>query len=82
MKVERPHIESPSFEELKNLDKLKTIIERATADGLLTQEEMETIKCLMRADGKISPEELELCQNLIWDKINRGELTYDWTQMG
>jgi hypothetical protein len=39
---------------------------------------MESIKSFIRADGKVTPEELNLCQELIWSKIDSGELEYDW----
>lgn len=68
----------PSPDELKDLDKLKRTIEQATADGLLTEAEMETVKAAIRADGKISPQELELVQQLIYDKIQSGELNINW----
>ncbi|WP_013321757.1 hypothetical protein [Gloeothece verrucosa] len=80
MKIEHPTPQPPTLEELKDLEKLKAIIERATADGFLTHYEMDTIKLVMRADGQITPQEIELCQQLIWDKISRGELQYDWEQ--
>jgi hypothetical protein len=79
MKVEKPNGKPLSREELQNLDKLRALIERCVANGLVSQDEMKQIKDFMRADGKVSTEELELCQKLIWDKIQSGELEYDWT---
>lgn len=77
MKIERPN----ALEDLKDLEKLKTLIEQATVDGLLSKDEMETIKVLVRADQQITPQELELCQQLIWDKITTGKLIYNWTEL-
>jgi uncharacterized membrane protein YebE (DUF533 family) len=78
MKMERPNAKPLSPEELKDLEKLQTILEQAIADGYVTADEMNTIKCRMNADGKVLFEELELCRKLIWDKIQKGELEYSW----
>lgn len=78
MKIEKPNSQPPSREELENLDKLKAMIENFVSDGVLSQDEMVRLKAFIRADGKVSTEELELCRKLIWDKIDSGELQYDW----
>lgn len=77
MEVEYPN-QSISLDALKDLEKLKTIIEKATADGKLTETEIETVKTAMRADGQITPQELELVQQLIYDKLQSGELEMSW----
>lgn len=79
MKRECLNVSPPSEEELKNLEKLHTLIEHAIADGKLSQAELETIKATMNADGKITFEELELCQHLIWEKVQQGELEFVWS---
>ena len=78
MKFLRCNNQAPSPAEVQDLEKLQALIERAIADGKLTKHEMESIQAAMRADGKISFEELELCRQLIWEKIQSGELEYDW----
>lgn len=78
MQVERPNDHPISPDELKNLDKLKAIIERATADGKLTEAEMEIVKAAIREDGRVSPQELELVQELIYNKLQSGELSMSW----
>lgn len=78
MEVSRPNQKPASPQDLKDLEHLKKLIEKATSDGLLSAEEMDSIKTLIRADGKVTPEEMELCQTLIWDKIQSGELEYEW----
>ncbi|HEY9658812.1 MAG TPA: hypothetical protein V6C65_10200 [Allocoleopsis sp.] len=78
MKMERFNAPPLSFEELQDLDKLKRLIEQAVADGKVTKAEMESIKAAIAADGKVSFEELELCQNLIWSKVQNGELEVSW----
>ncbi|TVQ48098.1 MAG: hypothetical protein EA365_02255 [Gloeocapsa sp. DLM2.Bin57] len=79
MKIEKPNQQPLTKEDLQNLDKLKALIEKCVSDGYLSQDEMKMIKDFIRADGKVTTEELELCQKLIWDKIQSGELQYDWT---
>lgn len=78
MQVNHPGELPLSPDELKDLDKLKVLIERATADGKLTEAELETVKAAIRADGKISFQELDLVQQLIYDKIQSGELEMSW----
>lgn len=78
MKNSQSNNQHSSPEELENLAKLKSVIEVAIANGVLTKDEMETIKSAIRADGKISFEELRLCRELILNKIDSGELEYDW----
>jgi len=78
MKVSRPNSKPLSPEELKDLDQLKSLIERATADGLVSKDEIDTIKAFIRSHGKVTPEELDLCQKFIWSKIQSGELAYEW----
>ncbi len=78
MKVSRPNSQPLSSAELNDLDKLKRLISKATADGLVSKDEMESIKTFMQSDGKVTPQELALCQQLIWSKIQSGELEYEW----
>ena len=78
MEVDQHSTKSPSLAELKDLEKLKTTIEQATADGLLTEVEIQTIKAVIRKDGKITPQELDLVQQLIYKKLQNGELEMSW----
>lgn len=77
MKIERSN-QSISLDDLQDLETLKAIIERATADGKLTQPEMQTIRAAIHADGKVTPQELELVRQLIYNKLERGELEMSW----
>ncbi len=61
MKVSRPNSQPLSSAELNDLDKLKRLISKATADGLVSKDEMESIKTFMQSDGKVTPQELDLC---------------------
>lgn len=64
-------------EEQQELVRLKTIIQAATADGILTEAERRQITETMRADGKVTYEELDLIRRLVYDKVNSGELTLE-----
>jgi len=78
MEVEHPNAKPLSPADLQDLEKLKATLEQAIADGFVSADEMKAIKAHVRADGKITIEEVELCQKLIWDKIQSGEVEYDW----
>ena len=78
MEISTPKDKQPTPEELKELEKLKAIIERAIADGKLTSVEFESIKSAIRADKKVSFEEIQLVRKLIYDKIESGELEKVW----
>lgn len=78
MKVSHPNAKEPSSEELKDLDRLRTLLTQAIADGRLSKQEMARIQASIHADGKVSVEELELCRELIWKKIEQGELEFEW----
>lgn len=78
MKISRPQDKEPTLQELQELEKLKKIIDRITADGKLMGTEFELIKAVMRADKKVTYEELELVRTLIYDKIDNGELEKVW----
>ncbi|MGL6134969.1 MAG: hypothetical protein ACRC1L_12395 [Prochlorococcaceae cyanobacterium] len=79
MEIERPNAQPPTPEELKDLKKLRSILERAIADGVISSSEVEAYKMQAWADGKITPQELALYQELVLSKINAGELIWDLT---
>ncbi|AXY67167.1 MAG: hypothetical protein ACK4K5_08820 [Thermosynechococcus sp.] len=56
------------------LARLKQLLERAIADGVLTADEMAQIKRQISADGKVTYEELELYRQLVEEKIRQGLL--------
>ncbi|UZQ53719.1 hypothetical protein OOK60_14630 [Trichothermofontia sichuanensis B231] len=78
MEISRPQAPAPTPEELEDLEKLKAVIDRAVADGKITQGELAQIRSLTIHDGKITPQEVELYRTLIIEKINKGELTWGW----
>jgi uncharacterized membrane protein YebE (DUF533 family) len=78
MEVERPNAKEPTAAELQDLDKLKAIIERAVADGVISSSEVKAIKTQAWTDGKITPQELGLYQQLVLSKIRDGELEWSF----
>ncbi|NJL44884.1 MAG: TerB family tellurite resistance protein [Leptolyngbyaceae cyanobacterium SM2_3_12] len=78
MKINRPGASSLTRNELEDLDTLKVLIEGAIADGVITGAERDRIRALIWADGKVSPQELNLVQDIIWNKIQTGELVLEW----
>lgn len=79
MKIERLNQTELTPEEKQELEKLRTMIENATADGILTRYERDRISAAMRADGKVTVEELELARTLMQEKAARGELRLDYS---
>ncbi len=78
MEISHPHQRELTVEEQQELDKLRIIIERASADGVITRAERDRIAAAMRADGKVTLEELTLVRTLIQEKVANGELVYDY----
>ena len=78
MEISTPKDREPTPEELEELKKLKAIIEGAISDGKLTGSEFDRIKAAIRADSKVSYEEIQLVRELIYDKIESGELQKVW----
>jgi hypothetical protein len=78
MKMERPNPQPLSPEELQDLEKLRTLLEQAIADGYVTADELNAARARMSADGKVLFEEIELLQQLVWDKIQSGAIEYSW----
>ncbi|HEY9657122.1 MAG TPA: hypothetical protein V6C65_01565 [Allocoleopsis sp.] len=79
MEISHPHQRELTVEEQQELDKLRAIIERASADGVITKAERDRIAAAMRADGKVTLEELTLVRTLIQEKVANGELVYDYS---
>jgi uncharacterized membrane protein YebE (DUF533 family) len=78
MEISRPNPQELTTEEQKELEKLRVIIEQASADGIITKGERERIAATVRADGKVTKEELELVRTLINEKVTKGELLLDY----
>jgi hypothetical protein len=78
MEVEHFSTEELLPEDIKQLEKLKRIIEAAVSDGRLSHDELEHIKRIAFAHKKIISEGLKLYSKLILEKIEQGELEYEW----
>lgn len=79
MQIERPCAKELSLQENQELAQLKGLIEKAIADGQITRQENEMIQTALWKDGKVSVQELDLVRALISQKLDRGELSYDWS---
>jgi hypothetical protein len=78
MLVSRSSAKQPTPEETRQLEKPQVQIERAVADGKISNQEMEDIKKSMLADRKVTVEELELYRILVTDRIVAGEVEYEF----
>jgi uncharacterized membrane protein YebE (DUF533 family) len=80
MEISRRQEQEPTPEELKKLENLKQMIERAVADGVIDGAEIEAIRQEIKRSSKGSAEqlhrELELYNTLIIHKLQSDELEY------
>lgn len=78
MEVSHPHSQEPTPEQAKELERFKSLIERAIADGIITGEEMRILAQELQRSCKDSADqyyrELELYRTLVAQKIQSGEL--------
>lgn len=79
MKVFYPNHQEPTPEELQELENFRNIIELATADGVLTKGERETIAAAMYANKKVTVKELTIIRTLIQEKVATGEIKLDYS---
>jgi len=63
-----------SPEERLALEKLQMIIERAILDGRITADELNQTNTRITADGSVLFVKIELCRQLVWNKIQNGEI--------
>lgn len=78
MQIERPNAEPLTKADLAHLETLRAIVERAIADGQVTNDERDHIDRVIWADGQATPEELNLVQDLIWAKVQAGDIVLEW----
>ena len=78
MIIEHPNTTEPTAEEKQHLERLKTVINNAVADGKISRKELDDIRAATFADKKVTVAELELYRKLVLDKIETGELEYEW----
>lgn len=79
MEVSMSEAKPPTSEDLKELDSLKALIEQATADGLLTAEEIQGILAVITDRGAQHSaqqvwREINLYRTLCTEKVRNGEL--------
>lgn len=77
VEVERPNSQQLSAEETQELDYLRSLIEQAVADGVVTKEEESNIKALAlhsKPRYELLCQELAMYRELVTNKINAGLL--------
>jgi uncharacterized membrane protein YebE (DUF533 family) len=77
MKTERPNAQQLTPEETKELDHLRSLIEKAIADGVVTKQESINIKAMVlrnKPGYELLSQELTLYRELVTNKINAGLL--------
>jgi uncharacterized membrane protein YebE (DUF533 family) len=78
MKIERPNAKDSTPEEVQELEKLKAMVERAMADGVITPQEFQALQAEVFAHGNPSADqlyrELELYRKMVTEKTQSGEL--------
>lgn len=78
MKMERAGLQQPTPQEQQELERLKQIIERATADGIVTRDEFEQIQgAIAHTKSPTSDHifrEIALFRQLVTAKVDAGEL--------
>ncbi len=78
MHIEWVDAKEPTLEEVYQLEMLKTVIKRATADGIITQDEITLIRSqIWRREGDTLEQlyrRMELYRVLVTEKVNQGEL--------
>lgn len=78
MKIERLNAQSPTPQDLQDLEHLKAHIEQAIADGIVTPEEVRNLRETIARQGHASAEllyrELELYRTLVTEKARSGDL--------
>ncbi|XGV96590.1 MAG: hypothetical protein ACAF41_28140 [Leptolyngbya sp. BL-A-14] len=78
MQIEHFATEELSPNEIEQLEKLKRVIEAAISDGKLSHNELEHIKHIAFPNKKLLSAELQLYSKLVLEKIDQGELEYEW----
>lgn len=78
MEISHPNRPALTVEELEELNKLRSVVERASADGVINKSEREQIMAALGANGKVTFEELELLRTLLNDKVANGDLVLDY----
>ncbi len=77
MEVERPNTQPLTPEETQELDRLRRIVESAAADGIITQDEISTIRnaaLSQKPSYELLQQELSIYRDLITKKVNAGLL--------
>ena len=78
MKVDRPNVQALTPEETKELDRLRTLIETAIADGVVTKDEAAAIRTMAltpKPSYELLSQELAMYRELVTSKVQAGLLS-------
>ena len=78
MLIEHPNHTELTAADLQSLNKLKSVIDSAIADGKVSKQDMELINHAIYADGKVLVEEMTLLRQLVRDQLDSGLLAYEY----
>ena len=80
MEIKRYNARSLTAEEIQKIQEFKLILQRAIADGVITQAEISNIENLIfsvKEDQELTYEELELVEELVYSKVREGKIIID-----
>jgi hypothetical protein len=82
MNISRPNAQAPTFEEFRELERLKIRIEYAVADGKISRQDLDDTSGQIFIRKHVCAiqiyRELELYRTLVTQQIAVGNLEYDW----
>ncbi|MBD2654962.1 hypothetical protein H6G45_16030 [Synechocystis sp. FACHB-383] len=77
MKVDRPNAQPLTPEEAQELNRLRTLIETAIADGVVTEDELSAIRTMAltpKPSYELLSQELAMYRELVTSKVQAGLL--------
>lgn len=78
MQIERANAAEPSRAELEHLEKLRTLLGNALANGKLSKDEMQSIQALIDEDHRVTVAELTILHETLRQVLGDAALEYDW----
>jgi len=78
MRIIRYTTQELTIEEQQHLFRLERVVERVTADGKVSRDELEEIKAQMYSHHRVTIYELELVSDRVLSRIQSGELEWEW----
>jgi hypothetical protein len=82
MNISRLNAQEPTFEEVRELEKLKIRIKYAVADGKISRQDIDDTSGQIFVRKRVSTQQiyrkLKLYRTLVTQQIIAGNLEYDW----